>query len=275
MSNPPGDVQTLAAAFKELIRTTQKMEEAYRRLEERVGQLDLELATKNRELALMREQVRQKDRLAAVGEMAATVAHEIRNPLGGIRGFAALLARDLDAADPRQRLVKKIVVGTQELDRVVTELLEYTRPLQLRLAPASCGAVIENALSYVQFESPIKITKVIEPTALVLADEERLRQVLLNILLNAAQSLNGTGEIRITVQANGKFVTIAIADTGRGIDREQLDKVFSPFFTTKEKGTGLGLAAAAKIVDAHGGRLEATSEPGKGATFLIHLLRAE
>lgn len=228
------------------------------------------------EIEALRTRVRQKDRLAALGEMAATVAHEIRNPLGGIRGFAALLARDIEASDPRARLVDRIQVGAKELERVVNELLEYTRPIQLQIQTVSCQEVVNACLSYLTIDSTqIAISNQVNPGLKVLADAHRLRQALMNILINAAQSIESEGEIAIRAEAGAATVSFAISDTGCGMTREQIEQVFSPFFTTKEKGTGLGLAIASKIVESHGGAIRVESEPGKGSTFYISMPSAE
>lgn len=228
------------------------------------------------EIEALRQQMRQVDRLAAIGEMAATVAHEIRNPLGGIRGFAALLARDIPPEDPRARLVEKILVGTRNLNNVVDELLEYTRPMDLRLRPANCADLIDAAIAYLEIGTrPITVTNTVPHNINIYADPDKLRQVFLNVLLNAVQSIESEGTILISAKLLGTQVEVAMKDTGCGIPREDLTHVFSPFYTTKEKGTGLGLAIAAKIVDGHGGTLQAESELGTGTTFLISLPRAE
>ncbi len=228
------------------------------------------------EIETLREQVRKIDRLAAIGEMAATVAHEIRNPLGGIRGFAALLARDIPADDPRSRLVEKILVGTTNLNRVVDELLEYTRPVDLSLRPVNCAQLIDASISYLEVgDRPITIANTVPHHFKMLVDPDKLRQVFLNLLLNAVQSIEKVGDIRIAATATPETVTVSIHDTGCGIPRDQLKKVFSPFYTTKEKGTGLGLAIAAKIVETHGGSIEVESELARGTTLLITLPRTE
>ncbi len=224
------------------------------------------------EVEMLREQVRHKDRLAAVGEMAATVAHEIRNPLGGIRGFAALLLRDLSEEDHRRRLVEKILAGAKDLDEVVTELLEYTRPLQLRQKETTWPPLINAALSFLEFNGKsISLEQSVAPSAPVLADFDRIRQVLLNILINAVQSIEDTGQIRIVSSTEQGASVLMIEDTGCGMTPEQLKQAFSPFYTTKEKGTGLGLAVAAKIVEGHGGLLIAESTAGVGSRFTITL----
>lgn len=228
------------------------------------------------ELTALREQMRQRDRLAAIGEMAATVAHEIRNPLGGIRGFASFLAQDIPGTDPKRRLVDKILAGAASLDKIVTELLEYTRPVELRLRPASCAEITASALSFLQYDAD-RITLVNRvPAGLnVLADPDMMRQVLLNVLINAVQSIAAQGRIEITAEHDGSQVRISVCDTGCGMSPEQLDKLCSPFFTTKEKGTGLGMAVCHKIVQGHGGALRADSAPGAGTTIRICLSEAE
>ncbi|MBN2310064.1 MAG: PAS domain S-box protein [Candidatus Hydrogenedentes bacterium] len=224
------------------------------------------------ELEALRERIRQQDRLAAIGEMAATVAHEIRNPLGGIRGFAALLARDIPEDDPRRRLVDKIQVGSKDLERVVNELLEYTRPMELRLRSCSCADLIEAALGYVDLGGrPIRISNAVDPGLHFMVDPDKMRQVFLNILLNATQSIEGEGSVTIHSGQDDACLRLSVSDTGSGMGPAQMEQVFSPFYTTKEKGTGLGLAVAAKIVEGHGGRIEADSEQGKGSTFHVLL----
>ena len=242
--------------------------------DQRIG--DVKVFQDLSELEALRRQLRQVDRLAAVGEMAATVAHEIRNPLGGIRGFAALLARDIPADDPRARLVEKILTGTANLDKVVNELLEYTRPVDLRLRPTSCARLIEAAEGFVELEGrPVTIVNDVDPGLNVLADADKMRQVFLNILINAIQSIEGDGEVRVAATPEDNSVTVTITDTGCGMTDAQREQVFSPFFTTKEKGTGLGLAVAAKIVEGHGGDIKATSTPGEGSAFLVQIPRSE
>ena len=228
------------------------------------------------EVIALREQMRQRDRLAAIGEMAATVAHEIRNPLGGIRGFASFLDQDMDPQDPNRRMVGKILTGADSLDRIVTELLEYTRPIELSLQPAPCAGILQSALTYLEYDRErIAIETEIPEKLNVLADPGMMRQVLLNVLLNAVQSISGNGRIHITAQDSGNHVEFAVRDTGCGMNEEQIAKLCSPFFTTKEKGTGLGMAVCQKIIEGHAGALSAESQPGQGATIRLRLPKAE
>ena len=228
------------------------------------------------EIESLRTRLQHQDRLAAIGQMAATVAHEIRNPLGGIRGFAALLARDIDEDDPRARLVEKVLAGTKALERVVTDLLEFTRPLQLRLQATPLRETVASALGYVDAGArAIAMENDVDDRASAMADPDMLRQVLLNVLINAVQSIEDQGRIRVVSAVNDGWTELCISDDGCGMNERQREQIFSPFFTTKEKGTGLGLAIAEKIVEAHGGRIAVASAPGAGSAFTISLPRAE
>lgn len=227
------------------------------------------------QIEALREQVRQQDRLAAIGKMAATVAHEIRNPLGGIRGFAALLARDVVEDDPKSRLVEKILIGVKQLDRVVSDLLEYTRPLELQLRPWSCAELVESAWGFVDPGGrDVTFETAIDPDLYVHADADKMRQVFLNLLINAVQSVTEQGHIRVAAESRDHMVTLSFTDSGCGIPEQHLEQIFSPFFTTKEKGTGLGLAIASKIVEGHGGRITVETSPHHGSTFHVNLPRA-
>jgi len=228
------------------------------------------------ELHALREQLRQVDRLAAIGEMAASVAHEIRNPLGGIRGFAAFLLNDIPETDSRRRLVEKIDIGARSLERVVNELLDYTRPVELTPRPAACRELVQAAASYLDLPPGVDLCCEVAEDLKVWADAEKLRQVMLNILLNAVQSLEGqAGRVMVDAEAHDDYVVLHIRDTGCGIAEEDIERIFSPCYTTKEKGTGLGLAVCAKIVEGHGGALWADSVVGEGAVIPIRLPRAE
>ena len=225
-----------------------------------------------RELESLRKQVRQRDRLAAIGEMAATVAHEIRNPLGGIQGFASLLARDLEEGSDQHRLVEKIVIGAKNLNRVVSDLLEYTRPLELEPARIDGKELIASAIAYCTLENnDIVIENRVPDSVDFRGDNHLLRQMFLNLLINASQSIDSAGTITIDVEENEGNWTFKVADSGAGIPEDEIGQVFTPFFTTKERGTGLGLAAAMKTVEAHGGSMRVESDPGHGTTFFVSL----
>lgn len=215
--------------------------------------------------------------LAALGEMAATVAHEIRNPLGGIAGFAGLLSRDFAADDPRRAITEKIIRGCDNLNRIVTNLLQYARPLKLERRFCDLSQELADEVSLVEqdllrHQRKITIRRQFEAEPLnAFADPVQIRLALHNLLLNAADA-NGAGEIEAGMDVReldegGREVSLWVADRGPGIPEAHRERVFTPFFTTKDKGTGLGLATVRKVMDAHRGRIEYTNPPTGGARF--------
>lgn len=243
------------------------------------------------DISRLQELARQASRvstLTALGEMAATVAHEIRNPLGGIGGFAGLLERDLDVDDSRRRLVKKILEGVTSLNRMVTNLLNYTRPIQLNLRPADFVQVVEDAIGFFEIDAGNRLD-VIElqrdyavGRASCRIDPEQIQQIVLNLLHNAVQAMPGGGQLRVCIfeidaAQDGRTAldvpcaALSVSDSGIGITEEIRSHLFMPFFTTKEDGNGLGLATARKVIDALGGDILVESEPDRGATFLIYV----
>lgn len=224
------------------------------------------------EILELRAHIQHKERLALIGEMSATVAHEIRNPLGGIRGFASFLEQDLPENDPRQRFVKKIMQGIQILEHTINDLLEYARPIELKQESKPLCELIRSSLEFLSYDKKnISILVECPPEIKANFDFIRMKQVISNIVVNAIQSISKQGLIKIKSEEENKFVRIEIKDNGCGIKPEILPKIFSPFFSTKERGTGLGLALCAKIIDAHGGQIKAESTVGEGTTITIWL----
>ncbi len=210
--------------------------------------------------------------------MASNVAHELRNPLGGIGGYAALLERDLDIEDPRRDLVKKIIDGVEKLNRIATNLLVFTRPMRPQKRPVNLIQIIDEVLLMVeveleQDENNIKIDKKYsgKKEKDISLDPEHFQQVFLNLIKNAVQSMENEGEIVVDLRndTEAKFLEIMVRDSGCGIDEDYLQKLFLPFFTTKADGTGLGLSIVKKIMDAHSGEIRVESEINKGTTFKI------
>lgn len=236
----------------------------------------------------LEDEVTRVKTLAALGEMAATVAHEVRNPLGGIGGFAALLKRELEGDEAKTQLVDKIITGVNILNQTVTALLDYTRRDQLSLHEVSLARLIEESVEYEctdrgDYQSAVQVEVKVEDRDLRLkCDPHLMRQVLLNLLRNGREAMPLGG--RITVRAtrltedkalpiSSPTVAIEVQDTGEGIPEDIRDKIFRPFFSTKHKnnGSGLGLASVWKTVQAHGGNVSVSSEVGKGSTFRIVL----
>ncbi len=242
------------------------------------------------EMRELEEQARRQDRLAALGQMAATVAHEIRNPLGGIEGFASLLSRDFDEGDPRLKLVTKILEGTRSLNRVVTELLVFTRPIKCDFRRIEVADAVDGVMGFVSENiqsSSINVRRNIGPEPLpIRGDGEQLKRALLNIIINAVQAMPKGGDLEIRCRScslpdearqmldedrNGAWVDISVTDSGPGIEESEIPRIFNPFYTKKEKGTGLGLAIATKIIEAHRGQITASNSSEGGAVFTISL----
>lgn len=225
----------------------------------------------------MEEEVQQARVLGAMGEMAATVAHEIRNPLGGIGGYAGLLARDLESDDPRRKLVDRIIQGVGSLNNIVSNMLNYTRKTQLRPVTLEICHYLEELLMFFEVElsqeqKEIELIRAFTVQDLeVQIDPEKFQQVLLNFLQNSAQAIESKGLITLGLIQDCQDIVISIQDSGTGMDEETMNNLFKPFFTNKEQGSGLGLAIAKKIIDLHHGEIHVTSAPDEGTTFSIKL----
>jgi len=229
------------------------------------------------EVKRLEAEVQRVQTLAALGEMAATVAHEIRNPLGGIAGYAGMLERDLDSDDPNRRLVQKITEGVGRLNRIVVSLLNYTRPLRLNVHPVNLVELLEETTAFFAIDiersrEDIRIERDFPDGDLICRiDPEQLQQVILNLLQNAMQAMPDGGAIAVGLRVEENQGVLSIGDTGIGMADEVREKLFTPFFTTKEDGTGLGLVTSKKIIDAHNGQIRVDSEPGRGTQFSISL----
>ena len=222
----------------------------------------------------LQRQVAQNERLALIGEMAAGIAHELRTPLTSIRGFVQYLQ---GSSDPRewQEYGSIIIREVDGLNRIVSELLDLVRPLPLHFLPIDLNALVEEALLLAPEnagEAPIEIVRELDPDLPpVWADPGRIKQVLLNILVNAVQAISGRGQIRIrTLVTEGKL-RLSIHDTGCGIPATLRERVFDPFFSTKPSGTGLGMAIARRIVESHQGSIEIDSVEGQGCSVTLVL----
>jgi two-component system nitrogen regulation sensor histidine kinase GlnL len=239
----------------------------------------------------LEEDLKRADRLAMVGTLAAGLAHEIRNPLGGIKGAAQLLRRSLD---PDSSLLEYTNIMNREVDRVnllIEQLLDLSRPAKLEIVPINIHQVLEEVLSLelkTQAGPTVDVKKRFDPSLPpIRGDRNRLTQVFLNLVKNGYQAMNGSGTLTITtrletdrhVRGQGarrsRFIWVEIADHGVGIKDEDLLHIFSPFFTTKNSGTGLGLAVCYWIIKEHGGIIRVESVEGKGSTFKVSLVVAD
>jgi signal transduction histidine kinase len=251
------DLGELARLMETFNQATERLGHSYRT----IGELQKAIAEKDRQLA-------HKTRLELLGRMAANLAHEIRNPLGGIQLYASMLKRDLDGDDDKVRVLDRILGAITGLDGLVDDMLAFGRDIDPKKRLQSFAPLVEQALDLLR--GPIgekRIAVGIRGAGEAEMDGEMMQRVFLNIAMNAVQAVGPGG--RLAVEVAGR--SISFADDGPGIAPEILEKMFTPFLTSKTKGTGLGLAIAHKIVEAHGGTLEAENGPGGGATFTIRL----
>jgi signal transduction histidine kinase len=224
---------------------------------------------------LHRTQMSRAEHLATLGELAAGLAHEIRNPLAGIAGVIEIISRDLPSTSPARAVVKDVRLEVAQINRILTDLLETARPHPPQICRSNINTTVEHAVMLARqqvFSKPIKIElQPAQDLSEVEHDSDQIHQVLLNLLLNGVQAIEGDGTIRVDLGSRGDFVTIDVTDSGRGISPQNLPNIFRPFFTTKGNGTGLGLSLARRIVEEHHGLIEVSSIVGKGSKFTVLL----
>lgn len=224
---------------------------------------------------LHREQMVRAEHFATMGELAAGLAHEIRNPLAGIAGVMNIVARDLPPTSPAREVVGEIQAEVQHINRFVTELLTLARPKAPEFRPADLKATAQHAFTLARQQALARDIEFVMDGDSALSpvehDPAQIQEVLLNLLLNSIQAIDRSGRVEMTLEQRDGMAAIAVSDTGRGIAAENLPNIFRPFFTTKRQGTGLGLSLAQRIVQEHGGHLEVVSAPGKGTRFTMVL----
>jgi hypothetical protein len=222
-----------------------------------------------------RTQMSRAEHLATLGELAAGLAHEIRNPLAGIAGVFEIIGRDLPATSPARAMVKDVRLEINQINRILTDLLETARPHPPRMMRSNLNTTVEHAVMLARLQvlsQPIKIELEQAPDlAEVEHDSDRIHQVLLNLLLNAVQAMDGAGTVRVVIGEREDCASVTVSDTGRGIPEDRLASIFRPFYTTRGNGTGLGLSLVRRIVEDHHGRIDVTSVVGKGSTFEVLL----
>jgi signal transduction histidine kinase len=224
---------------------------------------------------LHRAQISRAECLTTAGELAVGLAHEIRNLLASITGVIEVADRDLPVTSPARAAVRLLRAEIAQIKRILTDLLQAARPHTPEMFPTDLNTTVEQAVLLVRQQKltgPITISLQKHPNLpAVEHDSGQIHQLLLNLLLNAVQAIDGPGEIRVETSLLRGDAAISISDTGRGIAAENLPNLFKPFFTTKEKGTGLGLSLARRTAEEHRGWIEVTSQVGRGTKFLVIL----
>lgn len=223
----------------------------------------------------MEARLLERERLAAVGELAAQVAHEIRNPLAGIRGACEILAEERSGSAARDQISREVIRQVDRLNRTVEDMLLFARPRAIQPVPTDVHEILERTLGVLLEDPKTREIEVERRYAKSLAelevDPQQIEQVLINILLNAIQAMDYRGKLTVTTRTNGVHAQVAIRDTGPGIPDDVRDQIFRPFFTTRAKGSGLGLAIVRNLVQAHGGSISAVSLPEGGAELTVTL----
>ena len=223
----------------------------------------------------LEEELRRSERMAALGKMAAGVAHELRNPLSSIKGLAILLKSRFQEKSPDQETADILVQEVERLNRSIGELLDYARPQKLIKEDVHPEEVVRKTVSLIRMDAEsvgVRVEiRMEDDLPLVLADQDKLNQVFLNLFLNSIQAMEHGGRLDIRVATQGRNVLFTVKDTGCGVNKEDMPRVFDPYFTTKPEGTGLGLAMSVKIIEEHGGTMTFESEPDVGTTVVVSL----
>jgi hypothetical protein len=213
--------------------------------------------------------------LATIGELAAGLAHEIRNPLAGIAGVVEVIGRELPQDSSSRAVLPEVQGEIQHIQTILNDLLAYARPRSPEFHPADLNATVEQAVFLARQQVRTKPIEIVfspeKKLPRILHDPVQIQQVVLNLLLNGIQAIPKEGKIEVALRQDGDWAVVRIKDTGKGIARDSLAKIFKPFFTTRKEGTGLGLSLAKGTVESHKGKIEVTSDPGQGAQFEVWL----
>jgi signal transduction histidine kinase len=218
-------------------------------------------------------QLRRRDRLSALGEVAVGIAHEVRNPLGIIKTSTELVQKKAALPHSEAKLLNYVIDEVHRIDNLIKEFLAFAKPTPPVLKPMRPREAVERVARFAEPELQRRniALHIVNraPEAIVEGDENQIFQACLNLILNAADAMPGGGSLTIAFREDGEQLCIDFTDTGHGISVELQERIFNPFFTTKEKGTGLGLAKVFAVMESHRGRVELKSAPGEGATFTL------
>jgi two-component system NtrC family sensor kinase len=274
--NSKDEIGYLAGSFNQM---TANLKTANQKLIEWGKTLEKKVQERTKELREMQEHLIQSEKLASLGKLAAGIAHEINNPLGGILIYSHLLLEDISKKSPHYENLKKIVKQTSRCKDIVRGLLEFARPKEPEMTLIHINDAVDRSLAIVEgqtiFQNIILDKTYASDLPKIVADESQLQQVFMNIIINAAEAMDGKGKLSLSTSINTDRtqIEIKISDTGHGIKEEDKKRLFEPFFSTKEvgKGTGLGLAISYSIIQKHQGTIEVESQEGRGSAFTIKL----
>ena len=259
----------LQEAFRHFSETSAKLETKYEALRIETERLRAELQQKDIE-------IKKSERLATLGKTAAAIAHEVRNPLGAIKLFLSLLRQDVSDRPESLKLVRQIVKSVETLNSVVSNILQFAREQKTEFAPLNLHSLIHEQLALIKplAGSGMQLELRLEASPFIMGDEHALRRVFYNVFLNAVQATRGQGRMSVASgDLAGAGVRVRISDNGPGIAPELLENIFDPFVTSRNEGTGLGLAVVKRIIGQHGGSIDAGND--NGAVFEIRLPRKQ
>ncbi len=250
------EIGSLARSFNMMI---SKLKEANQKIEE-----------------LFNKQMEKAEHLASIGELAAGLAHEIRNPITGMKGALEIINQKTDESDPKKEIFTEILLQIEKINKIIQDLLSYAKPKEMSVSFVNPNECVKNAVKLAKPQinnKDIRFNfKGLENSTFAWMDEDKIQEVMLNLMLNSISAINKKGHINIKLlQRDKKELEIIFSDDGMGIRKEILPQIFNPFFTTKKRGTGLGLSICKKIIEAHKGSIEVQSQERKGATFTIRL----
>ena len=274
------EIGQLGLSFNRMVASLRKMRAE---LEEWANTLEQKVKERTEELAAMQNTLVQSQRLASLGKLAAGIAHEINNPLGGILVLSSLVVEDLKDDDPHRENLQEVIKQTMRCRDIVKGLLQFSRQEEGKTEYVKVNDILNNTLSLIEKQALFHNIEVVKNLDVelpyILGDNSQLQQVFINVILNAVQAMKEIGTLTINTSHDKKndMVVIEISDTGCGIPEESIDRIFDPFFTTKEvgEGTGLGLSIAYGIVTKHHGRMRVKSKLGEGSTFTVKIPAVE
>lgn len=258
----------LNEAFNTFTKASRSLETYYEKLTERVQYLTKELEKKNAQLEEMEHHHKRNLRLIAMGEMAATIVHEIRSPLCSIELFSNMLSNDLKGTS-HSEMANGISTGIKSLNNILTNMLLFAKPQKLSFKEFPLRDIIEESIQMIIPLIEVRDIEILKELSndVITGDAELLKQVFMNIILNAVQSMEDGGTLKIETGTDKGYVTASVIDEGEGIDPEAIEKIFDPFYSTKDRGTGLGLTIVHKIMQSHNGLIKVHKNDDKGSTF--------
>jgi two-component system sensor histidine kinase HydH len=221
----------------------------------------------------LENEVAKSRHLNSIASLAAGVAHEIRNPLSSIKGFAAYFKERFSGNEEDRKTAEIMIQEVERVNRVISQLIDFARPLELKREKLLLADLIQHTLAIVNTETQKKQIQIITENAddlpMLEADSDKVKQVLLNIFLNSLAAMNNSGKLSVKTVTGNNYIKVIISDTGVGIDESNLPSIYDPYFTSKPAGTGLGLAVVQKIMEAHGGKIAVQSVLGQGTDVIL------